>query len=206
MQQDDDYHSHDDDDVGHDSHHHHHQDEDDDQDGGVRTPNYGDDVEAATEVNPQPLDSGRAENAETVIAYRTAKGLITLRNQLNARAPGRRKSHDGDIGDKAHENTNSDHNPWVKDAGKGVVTAIDITHDPANGCDANAIAEAIRKAKDPRVKYIIWNRRIANSAPMGGQPAWAWRPYTGKNPHDKHVHISVKPAKALYDSTTPWAL
>jgi hypothetical protein len=94
----------------------------------------------------------------------------------------------------------------VTDGGKGVVTAIDITHDPARGCDAEKIAEAIRRARDSRVKYIIWNRRIANSASIGGQPAWAWRPYSGENPHTKHVHISVRPTKALYDSTEPWSL
>jgi hypothetical protein len=205
MQQDDDYHSHhDDEDFG--RHSHHHDDEDDGQDPGERTPNYGDDMEAAAEANPGIVGAEAAESAETVVEWRTAKGLITLRDQMNARAPKRKKSHDGTIGDKAHKSRSSDHNPWVTDSGKGVVTAIDITHDPANGCDANAIAEAVRKARDPRVKYIIWNRRIANSAPMDGQPAWAWRPYTGKNPHDKHVHISVKPTKALYDSTTPWAL
>lgn len=30
----------------------------------------------------------------------------------------------------------SDNNPWVKNGATGVVTAIDITHDPSKGCYA----------------------------------------------------------------------
>jgi murein L,D-transpeptidase YcbB/YkuD len=88
----------------------------------------------------------------------------------------------------------------------GVVTALDVTHDRASGCDAGKIAEAIRVSRDRRVKYIIWNRRIASSSAVGAAAAWAWRPYTGANPHDKHVHISVKATKALYDSNQPWEI
>ena len=71
----------------------------------------------------------------------------------------------------------------------GIVTAMDITHDPEAGCDANHISESIRGSKDSRVKYIIWNKRIANSSPQSGQPSWAWRRYRGTNPHTKHIHI-----------------
>ena len=83
---------------------------------------------------------------------------------------------------------------------------MDITHDPQRNCDAGALAEAIRGSRDARVKYIIWNRRIANSSPMDGQPPWAWRPYGGSNPHNHHVHISVKSEKALYNSTAAWTI
>jgi hypothetical protein len=112
---------------------------------------------------------------------------------VNAKAPRRNKASDGTIGDRAHCQRTSDHNPWVRDGSIGVVTAIDITNDPANGCDANTIAEAIRASRDRRVKYIIWNRRIANSSAIGNAAPWQWRPYRGTNPHTKHVHISVKP-------------
>ena len=88
----------------------------------------------------------------------------------------------------------------------GVVTACDITNDPPGGCDAGALAEALRGSNDPRVKYVIWNRQIANSAAMNGLPPWTWRPYTGTNPHDHHVHLSVKPDKAAYDSEVPWTI
>lgn len=138
------------------------------------------------------------------MSWRLAKSLDKLRKEVNLIAPLRNKASDGTIGDAAHASRNSDHNPWVKDNGTGVVTAMDITHDPASGCNANDIAETIRAFRDSRVKYIIWNRRIANASPIGRAPAWSWRPYKGKNPHTKHVHISVKPDKGAYDSTNAW--
>jgi hypothetical protein len=44
-----------------------------------------------------------------------------------------------------------------------VVTALDVTHDPANGVDPGALAETLRTSRDPSIKYIISNRRIAAS-------------------------------------------
>lgn len=126
------------------------------------------------------------------MTWRLAKSLETLRSQVNALSPNRSKVSDGTIGDTAHSSRTSDHNP--NDA--GVVCAIDITHDPAHGIDGNQLAEAVKN--DPRTKYIIWNRKIWNAS-----VAKAWRPYTGSNPHDKHVHISVG---GNYDLTTPWLL
>ena len=139
------------------------------------------------------------------IQWRIAKSLEKLRTQINALAPGRSKLSDGGIGDASHAARNSDHNPWVDfDGVRGVVTARDFTHDPTGGCDAGVLAEQIRANRDPRVKYVIWNRQIANSSSIGGSEPWAWRPYTGKNPHNHHVHISVQPERAKYDSETPW--
>jgi hypothetical protein len=72
------------------------------------------------------------------------------------------------------------------------------------GCDAGALAKQLRTSKDPRIKYIIWNRRIANHAAVGQAAAWEWRRYGGSNPHDHHFHLSVKSDKASYDSDSPW--
>ncbi len=140
------------------------------------------------------------------MAWRVAKSLARLRDQVNKKWPKRRTQNDGTIGDEAHQSNTSDHNPWVKDGSKGVVTALDITHDPANGCDAGKIAEAIRSSEDPRVKYIIWNRRICSFQKVGTAKAWTWRKYTKKNPHTEHVHISVRSMKEQYDATEPWKL
>jgi lysozyme family protein len=134
--------------------------------------------------------------------WRVAKSLQVLRDQVNAAHPRRRKENDGTIGDAAHRARTSDHNPWVKDGAVGVVTALDITHDPAHGVDTYAMAETLRRNRDRRVKYVISNRRIFSSQ----LHAWEWHPYTGANPHDRHVHISVLPDKALYDDRTPWNL
>lgn len=131
---------------------------------------------------------------------RPARSLLTLREQIDALAPGRSRSSDGMIGDTAHKSRSSDHNAWVDDGGVGVVTAIDITHDPHNGVDSGAIAEKLRASHDPRIKYLISNKRIASAA----QSPWTWRPYTGSNPHTQHFHLSVNSQKRLYDSTEPW--
>ncbi len=159
----------------------------------------GDDEEIADEEG--------ALEFEAPVQWRIAKSLETLRAQLNAKAPGRSKASDGGIGDPAHASRKSDHNPWVDlRNNRGVVTARDFTHDPAGGCDASELAEKIRESRDSRVKYIIWNRRIASSSPIGSSPAWAWRPYSGTNPHNHHVHISVQPEIGKYDSEAPWSI
>lgn len=143
---------------------------------------------------------------EAVRQWRVAEALLALRRQVNAAFPGRGTASDGTIGDPAHQSRKSDHNPWVVDGGVGVVTAMDVTHDPQHGCDAGALAEAVRGSRDARVKYVIWNRRIASAAPIGAAPAWAWRAYAGVNPHDHHCHLSVKPDKGLYDSAADWTI
>jgi hypothetical protein len=149
-----------------------------------------------------------AEEAAAATEWRVAKSLLKLRDQINAKVPGRKKDSDGTIGDTAHCPGSSDHCPNISDGGVGVVTGMDITHDPAHGLVAGEVADELRLSHDPRIKYIISNRRIANFQALDGQPAFAWRPYTGQNPHDKHFHISVKPGKTGpdgYDNTSNWA-
>ena len=136
------------------------------------------------------------------MAWRTAQSLVRLRGQINQAAPNRSKASDGTIGDAAHASRNSDHNPWVRDGDIGVVTALDITHDPANDCDAERIVQALVQSRDSRIKYIIWNRHIISSQV---QP-WVWRDYSGQNPHTKHFHLSVKSDKANYASVEVWQI
>jgi hypothetical protein len=135
--------------------------------------------------------------------WRVAKSLLRLRDQINAMAPNRSTISDGTIGDANHATTNSDHNPWIKDPpGPNVVSAMDITHDPAHGADAQKIVNNLVASRDKRIKYIIWNRRIISSTVS----PWVWRPYTGSNPHDHHFHLSVMPAKSLYDDISTWRI
>jgi len=172
--------------------------------GSAVTPHSGDDAEA--EEGERQVDDGWGLAEGVRPPWRPARSLDVLRAQIDAMAPGRGTASDGTIGDSAHEKTNSDHNPWVVEGSLGIVTAIDITHDPSGGCDAGRLAEAIVASRDRRVKYVIWNRRIANSAPIGGAPAWTWRSYGGANPHTRHMHISVKPMKDAYDDPTRWSI
>lgn len=134
-------------------------------------------------------------------SYRIARSLATLRDQVDAAHPGRSKKSDGWIGDTAHAATKSEHNPDAN----GVVRALDITDDPAHGLSAEWLAEVLRASHDPRILYIISNRRIASSYPAGGQKPWTWRPYTGINAHKSHVHVSVVEGKAA-DSTKAWTI
>ncbi len=132
------------------------------------------------------------------MAYRIAKSLDTLRSQVNNKYPQRSKLSDGWIGDTAHSSRKSDHNPNPS----GVVCALDITHDPAHGCDAGELAETLRRNRDPRLSYVISNARIFSSTVS----PWQWRPYSGANKHNKHCHISVKQQPHLYDDPRPWSL
>lgn len=129
---------------------------------------------------------------------RIAKSLDVLRSQINAAYPNRSKLSDGWIGDPAHASRASDHNP----NGSDVVTALDITHDPAHGVDTWAMAETLRLRRDPRIKYVISNGRIFSSTAS----QWQWRPYTGANKHAHHVHVSVLGNPAIYDSGQAWDL
>ena len=137
------------------------------------------------------------------MTWRLAHCLEVLREEVNAVAPRRSIVSDGTVGDVAHATRSSDHNPFIKDPrGTGVVRAFDVTHDPAGGLDCDRLAEHVRRlgaGGDKRVIYVIWNHKIAS--PKEG---WRWRAYTGTNPHDKHVHISVSQDPRAYDSPAPW--
>lgn len=136
------------------------------------------------------------------MAWRLAYSLTQLRAQFDKIAPGRSKSHDGTIGDAAHASRSSDHNPWIKDGGYGIVTAIDITHDPKHGVDTHKIADFLREKRDPRIKYVISAGRIWSAT----QNPFQWRKYTGSNGHYQHMHVSVRSEKSFYDSKAVWTL
>lgn len=137
-----------------------------------------------------------------MIPWRTAKSLLKLRDQWKAAHPG--AANPGFIGDAEHASRTSDHNPWVDDPASNVnvVTAGDFYHQPKIGADAGKLAEALKAAKDPRVKYVIWNRRIWSLA----RDYEGWRPYNGANPHTGHVHVSVSSSKSRYDNTSAWKI
>lgn len=137
------------------------------------------------------------------MTWRIAESLEVLRRQLNAAFPQRSKLSDGGIGDAAHASRSSDHNPWLKDKnGVGIVTARDFTHDPDGGIDCHWLAKQLVKSRDPRIKYLIWNKQICSSK----NSPWAWRPYSGANAHKQHLHISVDANPNLYDNAAPWDL
>lgn len=141
------------------------------------------------------------------MSWRLAKSLDILRQQVNQAWPDRNKASDGTIGDADHRKRTSDHNPWVEPPKGGIVTALDLTHDPIAGADMHALVDTLIDSRDPRIKYVIWNRRIWRSYRNPGQPpAWTPEPYRGPNPHTAHAHISVNPNRSHYDNDAPWTL
>jgi len=169
-----------------------------------------DDALAFDEFTEQfgPLVVPEGYEPEATRTWRAALCIKKLLAQVNQAYPNRSKASDGIIGDERHcpnGKGKSDHCPNIPVNGTGVVTAIDITHDPGNGCDVDSIAEAIRESKDDRIKYMIRNGRICSSYEHKGVAPWVWRPYTG-HPHDKHVHISVSSDTAVFDNENPWTI
>jgi len=134
------------------------------------------------------------------MTWRAANSILGLIGAVNAAAPGRSTVSDGTIGDAAHAARKSDHNPNEF----GVVTAVDLTHDPAHGADMHTISETLRVNRDRRIKYVIWNARMFASYTTTTRQAWTWGPYTGANQHTKHMHTSVSADPVLYDDTTKW--
>lgn len=135
------------------------------------------------------------------VPWRVAKSLLVLRDQIKAAYPG--TPNPGFIGDAEHASRESDHNPWVDDPASplNVVTAGDWYNRPALGFLSAELAEVLKQVKDPRVKYVISERRIWSLA----RDAEGWRPYFG-DPHTGHCHVSVSSVKSRYDDTRKWVI
>lgn len=119
------------------------------------------------------------------MSWSVAPAIATLRAQVDEAAPDRNKVHDGTIGDLAHSKTKSEHNPNAQ----GVVRAWDCTHDPEGGVDCAVLAEDVIDELDRRgvEGYVIFRGRIRSTKVARGK----WRWYTGANPHNAHMHVSV---------------
>lgn len=122
---------------------------------------------------------------------------VTLRDQLNARFPNRDKRSDGWIGDLAHSNRRSLHNPDRS----GWVRALDIDEDfgaPGSAEDfAGQLIEYVRAGLDHgRILHVVYENRVASGTfpNRHGRPDtyWVWRrdPTLG---HTQHIHISFTP-------------
>lgn len=125
------------------------------------------------------------------------KAGVQLREQLDDDYGDRDRKSDGWIADARHiANRKSDHIPDIK----GIVRAIDIDANlNAHPEEAYAVVEKLRKlAKrgDKRIKYIIYDRKIASSILN-----WKWRKYKGPNPHVSHFHVSFT---KLGDNNGKW--
>lgn len=132
--------------------------------------------------------------------WRVAGSIQTFGNQIMG-LRGYTWSHtvDGTLGDTAHSNRVSDHNPDPN----GIVRALDFfEHEPDF---VDGVFEAMRLARDPRLKYAIHDNRMFASYSNSNGPAWEWREYNGVNGHETHGHLSVV-AEPTADETHPWDL
>lgn len=121
------------------------------------------------------------------MSAKLCKAGVQLREQIDDAFPDRLRDSDGWVADARHvAGGKSDHIP----SNEGWVFALDIDRDLAGGPKPDLmpyLANQIRIAarKDKRIKYIIFDKKIASAKSL-----WRWRAYRGVNPHTKHCHIS----------------
>jgi hypothetical protein len=131
--------------------------------------------------------------------WKLAPSLVAYVKEADRYYPQRDRSSDGSIGDLAHQARGSDHNP----AG-GLVHAVDLDEDLAPGLDLKAFAEKLRRGRDPRVKYVIYEGRMFSSYATVARAAWAWGPYSGTNAHLHHLHLSILDTYAAEHDLSAW--
>lgn len=139
--------------------------------------------------------------------------LVSLRHEFDRLAPYREKTSDGSIGDLAHADQPSDHNPDetgytpFKDTDRiNEVHALDVDRSLKSEkytmlwC-VNTIANRHEKGQDNRLQNIIYNRQIASRS-----WGWTWRPYTGLSPHAEHAHFSARYLTEQENDTRGWGM
>jgi hypothetical protein len=139
--------------------------------------------------------------------------LKALFAEFDRIAPSRDRASDGSIGDAAHRNEVSDHNPDetgrvpIHDADHlNEVHAIDVDN---NLRESDLTMEKVvqfllgrcRSGAEKRLRYVIYNRRI-----WAASSGWAQKTYTGASPHTEHAHFSASYDTNLEASTASWHL
>jgi GH25 family lysozyme M1 (1,4-beta-N-acetylmuramidase) len=152
---------------------------------------------SATDVN---AFKGTVEEFENRMAWVVTRNMTAFRDQMNQYFPNRDKTSDGTIGDYAHTQEKSGHNPddtsqhnaeWDGDSDtKQEVRAIDIdnnTGDPDVSMEdiLQHLLALAKKDKNFPVRYMIYNKRIFNAS-----NGWVQETYTGSSPHTEHIHLS----------------
>lgn len=133
--------------------------------------------------------------------------LNAVRDSLNRRFPTRDKTSDGWIGDEAHQGSRSGHNPdetgnaeYADDDDLDEVRAIDLDddlrHPDLTMYDVIRSILATPVDRD-RVSYMIYDGHIWSRS-----VGFAVRPYTGRNLHTSHLHISGRPVND--NDKRPW--
>jgi hypothetical protein len=144
--------------------------------------------------------------------WNLAACLVALVHNADTFAPNRNRASDGTIGDAAHQARPSDHNPdWSTG---GIVRALDLGHDPANGFDtwkiANVIASSIVYGAERRVNYLISGDPARRGDLIfhihNGRWQWDPHPHTANSHNSHHLHVSCTHDAQLAASVAPWTL
>lgn len=140
------------------------------------------------------------------MAQKTA-GLVNFTDQLTAAFPDRRLP-DGWIGDEAHQDSTSSHNPddtsgsrpeWEDADSTADVRAVDVATD--FGCDVSG-RDVVRHLVDldelgTVIRYIIHDGSMWHVDDDFDEDQ-----YSGSNPHDHHVHVTFAFTEAADDNTS----
>jgi hypothetical protein len=142
--------------------------------------------------------------------------LVALRSEFNRKYPGRDKGADGWIGDAAHQQESSDHNPDesgrtpTEDADKiNEVHALDVDANVKPGAsgpialaaDVEHIRLAHQRGDDDRLQNVIYRGKIASRS-----WGWGWRDYDGASQHYDHAHFSARYDTSREQNTKPWGV
>jgi len=139
------------------------------------------------------------------------KALARLRADFDTAFPGRDHRSDGWIGDDAHQEHTSGHNPDDTPGSKSEYTdsdsiaevrAIDVDDDLGN--TQHTMQDVVDRilatpADTDRLMYVIYNR-TEYSRSNDFRP----EPYHGESPHEEHAHFSGDPAQD--DNDAPWSV
>jgi hypothetical protein len=142
--------------------------------------------------------------------------LVALRAEFNRKYPGRDKGADGWIGDTAHQQESSDHNPDEtgrtpsEDADNvNEVHALDVDSNVKPGAagpgallaDVEHIRTAHQRGDDDRLQNVIYQGRIASRS-----WGWTWQDYGGASKHFDHAHFSARYDTSRENDTSPWGV
>lgn len=134
-------------------------------------------------------------------SWTLSKPLVQLRAEFDLLGPDRDKASDGSIGDSAHADRTSNHNPddgpaetpQTDSDTKQEVRALDVDKSgpwPA-GQSMTTYCEWIvgehKAGRENRLVEVIYDRRRAYAS-----DGWIWRDYTGSNTHEQHAHFGSK--------------
>jgi len=144
------------------------------------------------------------------MAWELTAGLANLRSQVNARWPNRDHASDGTIGDTAHQQETSGHNPddtagskpeWNGDSdSRQEVRAWDMDDDLGEpGTTAQMLVDHFRVLPGFNTvnRYMIYNRFIYRAS-----TGYAKEDYTGASAHTEHIHFSGAYTQASDNNTT----